>query len=76
MGEYVGVKRLDVFIFYMAERYKARTKEETYRIYVTDCLRALTKAKKRWIEYITPPKSFNADQVANDIIERAGLVIT
>ena len=76
MGEYVGVKRLDVFILYVGERLKAKNEEKTYRIYVTDCLKGFVGGKKRWIDYITPPKTFNADEIANDVIKRAGLVIT
>lgn len=76
MGEYVGVKRLDVFIFYASARYREKHEEKTYRIYLTDCARAMAGAQERWIDIITPRQTFDADKIAEDIIERAGLVIT
>lgn len=76
MGEYVGVKRLDVFIPYMSAKFIERETEKTYRVYITDHLRALCGSHNRWIELISPRPDFDPDEIAADIIERAGLVIT
>lgn len=74
MGEYVGVKRLDVFLNYAMYRLIARRREEIYQIYVTDHLKALLGSSKRFIDYINPKPDINADEIVLDIIERAGLV--
>lgn len=73
MGEYVGAKRLDVFVYYVLSRSERDAIEKVYRIYVTDHLRALCGSPKRWIEYIEPDPDINADEIAADIIKRAGL---
>lgn len=51
-----------------------RQREETYKIYVTDHLKALVNSKARWIDIITPKPDIDADEIAADIISRAGLV--
>lgn len=76
MGEYVGVKRLDVFIIYASDRLREKNEEKTFRIYVTDCLKHLARVEERWIDMIRPRQTFDADKVAKDVIERAGLVVT
>lgn len=79
MGEYVGVPRLDVFLGYVAARHHKQTIEHSYRIYVTNQLKGIAEGKaykSTWIDMIQPKKVFDADKVAQDIIDRAGLVIT
>lgn len=76
MGEYVGVKRLDVFINYALYRLRERQQDDLYKAYMSDHIKALTGSKTRWIELIKPPKKIDADKVAADIINRAGLVIS
>lgn len=78
MGEYVGVKRLDVFMRYALFKLVERQREDTYRIYVTDHLRAIVgtnASPTRWIDRITPKEEIDADEIVADIIDRAGLVV-
>lgn len=76
MGEYVGAKRLDVFIYYAMARFEKEAAEKVYRVYITDHLKALCGSNgKRWIDWIEPPPDFDADEIAADIINRAGLVL-
>lgn len=77
MGEYVGAMRLDVFIRYALFKLVERQREHSYKIYVTDHLRALVGkgSKSRWIDFIEPKPEVDADEIVADIIDRAGLVI-
>lgn len=76
MGEYVGAMRLDVFIRYALFRLVESRREQSYKIYVTDHLKALVGkgSKSRWIDLIKPKPEVDADKIAKDIIDRAGLV--
>lgn len=78
MGEYVGAMRLDVFMRYALFRLVERQREESYKIYVTDHLKALLGkgSKSRWIDLIRPKQDIDADEIVKDIVDRAGLVIT
>lgn len=73
---------------YAIARYKERSLELAYRVYVTDCLRTLTEntAKFAGGSYITArffdsiPKNKRDDgrtgeEIAVEVIKRAGLVI-
>ena len=66
---------------------KREQEEAAYRIYVTDALKLLTEntaktgggsyASKRWWEVLhqPPPDTRTGEQIAKDIIERAGLEV-
>lgn len=79
MGEYVGAKRLDVFMRYVLFKLVERQREDTYKIYVTDHLRAIVgtnASPTRWIDMVKPREKVDADEIVADIIDRAGLVVT
>lgn len=47
--------------------------DDAYRYYVTDMLRSYMGAKTRYYDIIHPVDDFDAEEVVDDIIERAGL---
>lgn len=68
-------------------RFEQDAKEKSYRVYVTDCLQALSKntAKyasgayitDRWIDRIEPKKqdTRTGAEIAADVIKKAGLKV-
>lgn len=49
--------------------------EEAYRCYVTDALRAYLGMNLRYYDAIHPAPDFDAEQVVEDVIARAGLEV-
>ena len=52
--------------------------EKSYRIYVTDILKAKAEGKSltaRWAELTEHRRDFDAEAVAESVIARAGLVV-
>ena len=72
---------------YAMARYKSQQRDLAYRIYVTDCLRIISEntAKTRGDSYITakfadiinpkPVDNRNGEEIAADIIKRAGIEV-
>ena len=50
----------------------------SYRVYVTDSLKLSGEHKyieRRWYDLVKPQPEMDADEIATDVIKRAGLVI-
>ena len=72
---------------YAVARYKTYQREVAYRIYVTDCLRMMTEntarfakgtyVKKRYADFFreSPADNRTGEQIAADVIKKAGLVV-
>ena len=72
---------------YALTRYKMYQREVAYRIYVTDCLRMMTEntarfakgsyMQKRYADYLKSPvpDRRTGEQIAADVIKKAGLVV-
>ena len=57
---------------------KRETIEYSYRKYVTDSLHLSSQnmyIKDKWSDLLNPPPDIDADEVVNDIIGRAGLIV-
>lgn len=78
-GEYRGRREIKPFIRYVEARLDEKSREETYRIYVTKSLQLLPQNKYLTASYedaINPSKSVDnrtGDEIVADIISRAGL---
>lgn len=67
---------------YATARYNEHRRDAVYRIYVSDCLRIITKAHikgdiARYADMISPkkPDTRSGDEIAADIINLAGLEV-
>lgn len=63
---------------YTVARYNENQREEAYRIYVTDSLKALTGASARYADLLEekPTDTRSAKEIADDILSRAGIEVT
>ncbi len=72
---------------YAAARFNQNQRETAYRIYVTDCLRMMTEntanfakgsyVQRRYADFLKTPArdTRTGEQIAADVIEKAGLVV-
>ena len=67
-----------LFARYLVARYERSQKELSWRVYVTDALYSLTKGgslSNRWIDIVNPPPEIDPEQVIEQTVSKAGLVI-
>ena len=79
-GEYRGRREIRPFLRYYTARLKAYTQERSYRIYVTDSLRAIPQESwivSRWVEILdgNAHKEQTADEIIEGIAERGGIIM-
>jgi hypothetical protein len=61
------------FIRYASARMDAAEREELYRVYVTEHLRALCMSDASYYEIAHGQADFDAEQVMDDVISKMGL---
>lgn len=78
LGDYRGPASAKCFIGYASAIATDREAALSYRSYVSDCLRAVIGADRRWVDVIQArgrTREIDAESVINDVIERAGLEV-
>jgi hypothetical protein len=72
----------DYLVEHVLEKYNEERKESAYRAYTSDMLMAIAESmgatvESRYVDLIEPgqPEEMDADEIALDIIERAGLKV-
>lgn len=65
-GEYRG-RTVKGFIKYVIAKYRKNSEEKSYKVYITDCLSALTKMNTRWYDFIN---GTNAEERKQDEAEK------
>lgn len=79
-GDYRGKKELKIFLRYVNARAEQRSREETYRIFLTESLRMLPQGKwftKSYIESLKPEKveTRTGKEVADEAAKKIGFNI-
>lgn len=79
-GEYRGRRNIRPFLRYVIARLDEENREMAYRIYVTQSLQNVPQNKyitKSYYDMIYPKPEDNrsAEEIADDIIEKAGLIM-
>lgn len=78
-GEYRGKRNLKLFYKYAAARIVKESRAAAYAIYVTDSLRAFTRAETRYYDMAyqnnknVPEQKENGEEIALNIITKYGL---
>ena len=82
MGEYVGPRRARPFLCYVKARAKREDEERSWRLYMSEQAALTPQGKymrQSWGEIVEssrrPVDGRSAEQIAADVIERAGLEV-
>lgn len=78
LGTYRGPMRPLAFVMYAAEDKRRRDEDEAYRVYVAEQLRLHGEGKylpSSLYDLLHPKEDFDAGQVIESVIERAGLEV-
>lgn len=79
-GEYRGRRELKPFLRYVISRYQADNRNMAYRFYVTTALQNIPQGKCTTISfydmlYKEQEEEKTADEIAMDVIAKAGLIL-
>ena len=75
LGDYRGPKSARAFMRYATAREDAADREDSYRLYVTDCLRLAVGANVSYREIVNSPDDFDAAKVVESVVSKAGLEV-
>ena len=82
MGAYAGPPRIHPFFCYLDARDKAHTRDEAFRVYVTELLRLAQQHRtlvKTYAEVVASlgerPDTRTGEEIAADVITRLGLEV-
>lgn len=60
---------------YVRARCGSEERAEAYRVYMSECMRAFIGGAEGYYAITHPAPDFDADEVAEDVIRRAGLEV-
>ena len=76
LGQYRGPRGVKHFLRYAAARAREEAETLSFRVYVTDALRAAGMGRapgRRWADCLAPADTRSGDEIAADLLAEAGL---
>lgn len=75
LGEYRGPSSAGALMRYVGARCEAEERAEAYRVYMSECMRALVGGSEGYYAATHPAPDFDAEKVVDEVIERARLEV-